>query len=136
MADKRGGKKAELARKFDKDRGGDMPAGIQKMLELDPEFFERYIDFSSPPFKKGPLTPKVKEFIMIALDASVTHMFEPGVRAHTRRALELGATKEELLEVFELVSLIGIHGSTLGISVLAEEYPKWVKEQNKQIKVQ
>jgi alkylhydroperoxidase/carboxymuconolactone decarboxylase family protein YurZ len=131
VANKRDGKKIELTREFDEGRGGEMPLGVKKMLELNPEFFKRYIDFSSPPFKKGPLPPKVKEFIMIALDSSPTHMFQEGVRAHMRRALELGATKEELLEVFELVSLIGIHGSTLGISVLAEEYPKWMNKKNK-----
>jgi alkylhydroperoxidase/carboxymuconolactone decarboxylase family protein YurZ len=121
----------DLIKKFAEARGGEMPPGIKRMMELDPDLFERYTDFSSLPFKKGPLPPKVKEFILIALDASVTHMFEPGLRAHMRKALELGATKEELLEVFELVSLIGIHGSTLGISVLAEEYPKWIEKQNR-----
>jgi len=131
MANKRDDKQAQLIRKFKKDRGGEIPAGVQSMLELDPDLFERFLDFSSPPFKTGPLPPRVREFILIAVDASVTHMFEPGIRTHIRRALEEGATKEELLEVFELVSLIGIHGSTLGISVLAEEYPKWVDEQGK-----
>ncbi len=123
--------KTDLTKKFAEARGGEMPEGVKRMMELDPDLFERYTEFSSLPFKKGPLPPKVKEFILIALDASVTHMFEPGLRAHMRKALELGATKEELLEVCELVSLIGIHGSTLGISVLAEEYPKWIEKQNK-----
>ena len=122
-------RKTDLTKKFAEARGGEMPQGIKRMMELDPDLFERYTEFSSLPFKKGPLPPKVKEFILIALDASVTHMFEPGLRAHMRKALELGATKEELLEVFELVSLIGIHGTTLGISVLAEEYPKWINKQ-------
>jgi alkylhydroperoxidase/carboxymuconolactone decarboxylase family protein YurZ len=122
--------KNELTSKFAEARGGEMPLGIQRMMELDPGMFKRYVDYSSAIFK-GPLPAKVAEFILIAVDASVTHMFEPGLRAHMRRALELGATKEELLEVCELVSLIGIHGSTLGISVLAEEYPKWINEHKK-----
>jgi alkylhydroperoxidase/carboxymuconolactone decarboxylase family protein YurZ len=124
-------KKAELRRKFVEERGNAPPPGIQEMLELDPELFNRYLEFSAPFWKKGPLAPKVREFIIIAVDASVTHMFEPGLRAHIRRALELGATQEELLQVFELISGLGIHGSTLGISVLAEEYPRWVDEQNR-----
>ena len=130
MGKKLDNQKNELTSKFAQARGGEMPLGIQRMMELDPEMFKRYVDYSSAIFK-GPLPPKVAEFILIAVDASVTHMFEPGLRAHMRRALELGATKEELLEVCELVSLIGIHGSTLGISVLAEEYPKWINEHNK-----
>ena len=130
MEKKLDNEKNELTSKFAEARGGEMPLGIQRMMELDPGMFKRYIDYSSAIFK-GPLPPKVAEFILIAVDASVTHMFEPGLRAHMRKALELGATKEELLEVCELVSLIGIHGSTLGISVLAEEYPKWINEHNK-----
>jgi alkylhydroperoxidase/carboxymuconolactone decarboxylase family protein YurZ len=127
---KTGDTNAKLTKEFTKARGGEMPPGIKRMLDLDPELFKRYLDYSAEPFK-GPLPPKVAEFILIAVDASVTHMFADGVRAHTRRTLELGATKEELLEVFELISLIGIHGSTLGISILAEEYPKWLDEQKK-----
>jgi alkylhydroperoxidase/carboxymuconolactone decarboxylase family protein YurZ len=130
MEKKLDNEKNELTSKFAEARGGEMPLGIQRMMELDPGMFKRYVDYSSAIFK-GPLPPKVAEFILIAVDASVTHMFEPGLRAHMRRALELGATKEELLEVCELVSLIGIHGSTLGISVLAEEYPKWINEHSK-----
>jgi alkylhydroperoxidase/carboxymuconolactone decarboxylase family protein YurZ len=128
MENKMNDEKNELLSKFAEARGGEMPLGIKRMMELDPELFKRYTDFSSLPFKQGPLPPKVKEFILIALDASVTHMFEPGLRAHMRRALELGATKEELLEVCELVALIGIHGSTLGISVLAEEMSRMDKQ--------
>ena len=124
-------KKAELRRKFIEERGNIPPPGIQEMLDLDPELFNRYLEFSAPFWNKGPLPPKVREFIIIAVDASVTHMFEPGLRAHIRRALELGATREELLQIFELISGLGIQGSTLGISVLAEEYPRWVGEQNK-----
>ncbi len=33
---------AELMRKFSEARGGEMPQGIKRMLELDPEYFERY----------------------------------------------------------------------------------------------
>lgn len=124
-------KKAELRRKFIEERGSIPPPGIQEMLDLDPELFHRYLEFSAPFWKKGPLPPKVREFIIIAVDASVTHMFEPGIRAHIRRALELGATQDELLQIFELISGLGIHRYTLGISVLAEEYPKWINEQNK-----
>jgi alkylhydroperoxidase/carboxymuconolactone decarboxylase family protein YurZ len=124
-------KKSEAASKSDTAKGGELPQGIKAMLDLDPDFFKRYSEFRSSLLKNGPLPPKVVEFIMMALDASPTHMFEQGIKGHLRRALELGATKEELLEVFELVSLVGIHGSTLGISVLAEEYPKWSNDQSK-----
>ena len=50
----------------------------------------------------------MRELIYTAFDVSATHMFEPGLRQHIRNALALGATREELMEVFELASGIGV----------------------------
>jgi alkylhydroperoxidase/carboxymuconolactone decarboxylase family protein YurZ len=77
------------------------------VLRLDPEFFAAYTAFSSWPWETGVLEPKIKELIYTAFDASATHMFEPGLRQHIRNALALGATKEEVMEVLELTSVIG-----------------------------
>ncbi|MCW3004046.1 MAG: Carboxymuconolactone decarboxylase family protein [Conexibacter sp.] len=91
------------------------------MLELDPAFFEAYLNFSSVPWKSGTLEPKVKELIYIAIDASTTHLYEPGLRQHIKNALGYGATREEIMEVYELTSVLGIHTCTLGVPVLLEE---------------
>jgi alkylhydroperoxidase/carboxymuconolactone decarboxylase family protein YurZ len=48
-------------------------------------------------------------------------LYEPGLRIHIRNALKHGATKEELMEVFELVSVLGMHSITMGVPVLIEE---------------
>jgi glyoxylase-like metal-dependent hydrolase (beta-lactamase superfamily II) len=69
--------------------------------------FAAYTVFSSWPWETGVLEPKIKELIYTAFDVSATHMFEPGLRQHIRNALALGATKEEIMEVFELASIIG-----------------------------
>ena len=71
--------------------------------------------------EKGPLEPKFKELIYIAIGAATTHLYEPGLRQHIRNALRYGATKEELMEVVELVSVLGIHACTMGVPVLMEE---------------
>ena len=61
------------------------------VLVLDPDFFEAYTQFSSVPWKSGPLEPKVKELIYTAFDVAATHMFEPGLRvAHPQRARATG----------------------------------------------
>ena len=91
------------------------------VLALDPEFFAAYMQFSSVPWKTGTLAPKVKEFIYIAIDASTTHLYEPGTRVHVRNALKHGATKEEVMEVLQLVSVLGIHSCTHGVPILMEE---------------
>ncbi|MEV0071277.1 MULTISPECIES: carboxymuconolactone decarboxylase family protein [unclassified Amycolatopsis] len=91
------------------------------LLSLDPDFFEAYLNFSAVPWRKGVLEPKVKELIYTAIDASTTHLYEPGLRQHIRNALGYGATKEEIMEVLELTSVLGIHTCTLGVPVLMEE---------------
>lgn len=101
------------------------------MLEWDPAFFENYINFSGHMFKKGPLAIKIKELILIAIDAATTHLYEPGVRVHISNALNAGATREEILEVLELVSVLGIHSCTMGVPVLAEEIRKLEAERGK-----
>jgi alkylhydroperoxidase/carboxymuconolactone decarboxylase family protein YurZ len=91
------------------------------LLALDPDFFELFTEFSSHPWKHGVIEPKVKELIYIAIDAATTHLYEPGLRIHIRNALGYGATKEEILEVYELISVLGMHSITMGLPALLEE---------------
>lgn len=91
------------------------------LLGLDPDYFEGYLAFSGAPWVNGPLEPKVKELIYISLNANATHLFAPGIRVHMQNALKLGATKEEIMEVFEIVSVVGIHTMSVGLPILLEE---------------
>jgi alkylhydroperoxidase/carboxymuconolactone decarboxylase family protein YurZ len=91
------------------------------LLDQDEDFFEAYTQFSSVPWRHGPLDPKIKEFVYIAVDAAATHLYVPGIRQHVRRALELGATQEEVMEVLELTATLGIHACTIGVPILVEE---------------
>jgi alkylhydroperoxidase/carboxymuconolactone decarboxylase family protein YurZ len=94
------------------------------LLKLDPDFFEAYLQFSGVPWRNGTLEPKLKELIYIAIDASTTHLYEPGLRQHIQNALRHGATREEIMEVYELTSVLGIHTCTLGVPVLLDELEK------------
>ena len=89
--------------------------------ELDPAWTEAFIAMGTKPMLSGVLDPKVIEFIAIAVDASCTHMYGPGVRRHIRKALELGATKQEITAVLQCVSVLGIHTMSLGAPILLEE---------------
>jgi len=120
-------RQAELLRRVTQERGAPSPR-MQQLLEWDTDFFEAYMNFSGHPWRKGVLPPKVKELIYIAVDASVTHLYEPGVKLHMRKALEQGATPEEILEVLELVSVLGIHSCTIGVPALAEVCDAWQAE--------
>lgn len=91
------------------------------LLQLDAEFFRAYLEFSAVPWRSGTLEPKFKELIYIAIDAATTHLYEPGLRQHIQNALRHGATREEIMEVYELTSVLGIHTCTLGVPVLLDE---------------
>ena len=89
--------------------------------ELDPAWTERFMAMGMHAMQSGVLDAKTIEFIAIAVDASCTHLYAPGVRRHIRRALELGATPQEITTVLQLVSVLGIHTLSVGAPILLEE---------------
>lgn len=108
---------------FEKHRGYWHPTW-EGLLEFAPDFFEAYVAFSSVPWRKGMLSPKIKEFMYCAFDASSTHLYVPGLKLHMRNALRYGATAEELMELLEIVSTTGIHGAELGAPLLESALAK------------
>lgn len=92
-----------------------------EMLELDPEFFEAYLEFSSVPWNTGSLSPAEKELIYISYDIAATHLYSPGTKLHIRNALAHGASVEQVLEVMEISSMVGIHSVTTAVPILAAE---------------
>lgn len=91
-----------------------------EMLELDPELFAAYTEFSSHPWHQGTLEPKVKEFIYIAFDTAATHLYVKGLKLHIENSIGYGATAQEILEVMEIASVLGIHAVTSAAPILAE----------------
>jgi alkylhydroperoxidase/carboxymuconolactone decarboxylase family protein YurZ len=100
---------------------GEWNPNWEPFYELDPAWTEKFVSMGLVPMLSGVLGAKTIEFIAIAVDASCTHMYAPGVRRHIRKALELGATKEEITAVLQCVSVLGIHTMSLGAPILLEE---------------
>lgn len=90
-------------------------------FELDPAWTERFLAMGMMPMGSGVLDAKTIEFIAIAVDASCTHMYGPGVRRHIRKALQLGATREEVTAVLQLTSVLGIHTMSMAAPILIDE---------------
>ncbi|KJF19424.1 hypothetical protein [Rhodococcus sp. AD45] len=61
------------------------------------------------------------QLLCIAIDASCTHLYAPGIRRHIRVALDLGVTEQEILEVLKIATTVGIHSSNVGLPILREE---------------
>jgi alkylhydroperoxidase/carboxymuconolactone decarboxylase family protein YurZ len=96
----------------------------EQLIVEDPDFFSAYLEFSATPSRNASLDAKTRELILIAVDASTTHLFAPGIQIHMRNALQAGATKKEILEVLELVSVVGIHSVAVGLPLLLAEVEK------------
>src|SRR5580698_9900785 len=112
-------RKAKIKQDFI-DARGYWSRGWDPLLDIAPDYFEAYAKLSSVPWKTGTLSPKVKELLYIAIDASTTHMYEPGLRVHIRNALRYGATRDEIMEVYQLTSSIGVHAVTMGVPALLD----------------
>ena len=113
----------ELKAQFTRTRGY-WHAFWDEMLELDPEMFAAYTEFSSVPWRNGPLTPAEKELIYISYDIASTHLYVPGTKLHIRNALTHGATVGQILEVMEISSVLGLDGVALAVPVMVEEFAR------------
>ncbi|OLO37098.1 hypothetical protein BTR23_14300 [Alkalihalophilus pseudofirmus] len=88
------------------------------LLLNDEHFFESYFQFLTNPWDSDILSPKLKEFIYIAIDSATTHLFDVGIRVHIQNALRYGATFEEIMEVLKLTSAQGVDTFYAGIEIL------------------
>lgn len=93
----------------------------EPFARLDPAWTEKAIALAIAPTAAGALEKKTIELIGIALDASCTHMYAPGVRRHIQRALEAGATREEIAAVLQIAAMQGLHSMCLAAPILLEE---------------
>ena len=105
-------------------RRGFVPYWLRTMAEVDVDFLEAYERiYELTAVRKGKLPPKFREMIVVAAVSIGGYL--PGLKDHVRRAIELGATKEELVEVFQSAyfhtgALTLVHGMVALIDVLKE----------------
>ena len=105
-------------------RRGFVPYWLRMMADVDVDFLEAYERiYELTAVRRGKLPAKFREMIVVA--AVAIGGYQPGLKDHIRRALRLGATKEELVEVFQSAyfhtgALTLVHGMIGLIDVLKE----------------
>ncbi|MBM4447909.1 MAG: carboxymuconolactone decarboxylase family protein [Chloroflexi bacterium] len=98
-------KKQKLMRKMKKERGYLQPTWAY-MIDKDVDFMASYDELYERGLTDGKALPaKTRELIAIAILAFRGR--ENAVYLHAKRALELGATKQELLEAIETTIIPG-----------------------------
>jgi len=90
------------------------------MLQVSPGFVQQYADYAGYPARTGPLTERMVELIYVGLDASSSHLFESGLLTHMKRALEVGATQNDIFDVLHLVAVQGIASVCQATDILVE----------------
>jgi AhpD family alkylhydroperoxidase len=106
MADEKKEKRVkDLIEKMQKDRGyGSAPKFY--VAERDPDFMEAYNNLYNNGLGAGKVLPiKTRELVAIAILAYRGR--DTGVYLHMKRAIEHGATKEELMEAVETMIIPG-----------------------------
>ena len=93
----------------------------ESFARFDPSWTDKAVAMSMRPAISGALDAKTVELIRLALDASCTQLYAPGVRRHIRRALESGATREQIIAVLQLVSMQGLHTMCVSAPILVEQ---------------
>ena len=91
------------------------------LLQLDPAYLRAYLEFQDAPARSGILPPKVREFVYIAADGAVSHLYVPGLARHIEMALEKGASSGEVMEVIQLTMLTTFDSFEAGMDALALE---------------
>jgi AhpD family alkylhydroperoxidase len=119
----RSARREAIVRRGEKRRGF-VPYWLRMMADVDVDFLEAYERiYELTAVRKGRLPAKFRELIVVA--AVAIGGYQSGLKDHIRRALRLGATKEELVEVFQSAyfhtgALTLVHGMIGLIDVLKE----------------
>jgi alkylhydroperoxidase/carboxymuconolactone decarboxylase family protein YurZ len=100
---------------------GPWDSSLEKLREWDPQWADACVKMTMNPQTKGVLPEKTVALIGIALNAACTNLNPEGTRRHVRAALDAGASREEILMVLKMASLLAIHSCSLAAPFLLEE---------------
>src|SRR6516162_6871461 len=94
---------------------------LATLRDWDPEWADTCARMTSNPWTSGVLPRKTVELIGVALNAACTNLNPDGTRRHIRAALKAGASRDEILTVLKMASVLAIHSCRLGAPILLEE---------------
>lgn len=94
---------------------------LAQLRKWDPAWAETCARMTTNPWRSGVLPRKLVELIGVAVNAACTNLNPEGTRRHIRAALKAGATRDEVLTVLKMASVMSIHSCSLGAPILLEE---------------
>jgi alkylhydroperoxidase/carboxymuconolactone decarboxylase family protein YurZ len=100
---------------------GPWDKALDPLRDWDASWLAISATMTSNPWVGGILPRKFIELVGVALNAACTNLNPDGTRRHIRAALAAGATREEILMVLKMASVLAIHSCSLGAPILLEE---------------
>lgn len=95
---------------------------IEERAKLAPEHIEAWRNFSNTVFKKGVIPEETKHLIAIAV-AHVTQC-PYCIRSHTKQALKMGVSKEEIIEATWVAAEMRAGGAVAHAALAVDEMQK------------
>jgi alkylhydroperoxidase/carboxymuconolactone decarboxylase family protein YurZ len=100
---------------------GPWDAVVLQLREWDPDWAAACEKMTTNPWTGGVLPRKLVELISLAVNSACTNLNPDGARRHIRGALDAGASREEIVAILKMASLLSIHTCSLGAPILLEE---------------
>lgn len=92
-----------------------LPEHFKNFKEKYPEIYQAYEQLGKAVHSSGPIDEKTRALIKLAISAGAG--LEGAVHSHTRKALECGCSKDEILQVvFLAIPTIGFPGAMAALS--------------------
>jgi alkylhydroperoxidase/carboxymuconolactone decarboxylase family protein YurZ len=100
---------------------GPWDPALAKLREWDPTWAATCEKMTTNPWTTGVLPRKFVELVSVGLNAACTNLNPDGTRRHIRAALDAGASREQVVTILKMASLLSIHSCSLAAPILLEE---------------
>src|SRR5262245_44404814 len=100
---------------------GPWDQALDQLRLWDPAWAESCERMTTNPWRSKVLPRKTVEPVSLAITAASTNLNVDGTRRHIRAALAAGASRDEILMIVKMASLLSIHSCSLGAPILLEE---------------
>lgn len=96
-------------------------AAMKQLQDWDPKWAQTYLTMVSNPWSSEVLPQKFVELIGVALNAGTISLNPEGMRRHIRAALQAGATREQVLLVLKMASVMSFDACMLAAPIVLQE---------------
>lgn len=91
-----------------------------QLLEYSPQSLLHIHRLQEIGEQDGPISSMMRHLIWVVADLALMHLYPRGAGIHVRIALEEGATFRQVMQAFEIATVVSIRGQRVGIPIILE----------------